>query len=497
MVGGVHLGIPIRLWAMCWLSSISSIMAFWVWSHRFNLTSRRLGLTGLGLVLMTIPVYTAAGLRWLSRRGLPYVVTAKGNAASPDSLRTFRPHLTWLCWVLVLLALGAAGVLHAFPLIIFWASVAAAICATPVAIHLSHRRRPAVVRAPRIVGAAAVVTLLAAGTVAVVVLLAPGGSHMLPPPACCRPRPGRGSAAWRRWGAVGAAQQSTSTAQRAADTVLADNSAGSSAGSGGESGNRQQHASRACEDTHGHGHGDAHADPDGHRHVDTDRDRDAHADADTHGYRHADTDGHGNGHADADTDGHRHAHADRDRDPHRDSHGHGDAHGHTHSHGQRVGRQGTQARQGGQEGQGAPAGRGHPCDRGGDRPGQGRQGRQGRRDHALQAAAGPAAARRRGHYRRWMQAQREHARRLTEDKDAFYLLPVLGNQQGTYAALDALDWENTPVTAATSEISRGRVETPDHPRPARPGRPGLPVRQPGHPPRTLRHDQKEQPLGHA
>ncbi len=58
-----------------------------------------------------------------------------------------------------------------------------------------------------------------------------------------------------------------------------------------------------------------------------------------------------------------------------------------------------------------------------------------------------------------MQTQREHARWLTEDKDAFYLLPVLGNQPGTYAALDALDWENTPVAAATSEISRGRAGT--------------------------------------
>jgi predicted transposase YbfD/YdcC len=58
-----------------------------------------------------------------------------------------------------------------------------------------------------------------------------------------------------------------------------------------------------------------------------------------------------------------------------------------------------------------------------------------------------------------MQTQREHARWLTEDKDAFYLLPVLGNQPGTYAALDALDWEDTPVAAATSEITRGRVET--------------------------------------
>ena len=58
-----------------------------------------------------------------------------------------------------------------------------------------------------------------------------------------------------------------------------------------------------------------------------------------------------------------------------------------------------------------------------------------------------------------MQTQREHARWLTEDKHARYLLPVLGNQPGLYAALDALDWENTPVAAATSDTARGRIET--------------------------------------
>ncbi len=58
-----------------------------------------------------------------------------------------------------------------------------------------------------------------------------------------------------------------------------------------------------------------------------------------------------------------------------------------------------------------------------------------------------------------MQAQREHARWLTEDKDAFYLVPVLGNQPGLYAQLDALAWEDTPVAAATTEVSRGRIET--------------------------------------
>jgi predicted transposase YbfD/YdcC len=58
-----------------------------------------------------------------------------------------------------------------------------------------------------------------------------------------------------------------------------------------------------------------------------------------------------------------------------------------------------------------------------------------------------------------MQTTRENARWLTEDKQAQYLLPVLGNQPGPYAALDALPWESTPVAAATSEISRGRTET--------------------------------------
>ncbi len=74
-----------------------------------------------------------------------------------------------------------------------------------------------------------------------------------------------------------------------------------------------------------------------------------------------------------------------------------------------------------------------------------------------------------------MQTTRENARWIVEDKHAQYLLPVLGNQPGMYAALDALDWENTPVAAATSQISRGRIETRTIrvlPAPAGPGFPG-------------------------
>jgi len=58
-----------------------------------------------------------------------------------------------------------------------------------------------------------------------------------------------------------------------------------------------------------------------------------------------------------------------------------------------------------------------------------------------------------------MQANRENALFLRKAKKARYLWPVKGNQPRLNAMLNALPWETTPVTAATSEISRGRIET--------------------------------------
>jgi predicted transposase YbfD/YdcC len=58
-----------------------------------------------------------------------------------------------------------------------------------------------------------------------------------------------------------------------------------------------------------------------------------------------------------------------------------------------------------------------------------------------------------------MQANRDNALFLRKVKRAHYAWPVLGNQPGLNAQLSALPWETTPVAAATSEISRGRIET--------------------------------------
>jgi predicted transposase YbfD/YdcC len=58
-----------------------------------------------------------------------------------------------------------------------------------------------------------------------------------------------------------------------------------------------------------------------------------------------------------------------------------------------------------------------------------------------------------------MQTTRANARFLREGKNAHYLFPVLGNQPSMFAALDDLDWHNTPVAAATIDTARGRIET--------------------------------------
>jgi predicted transposase YbfD/YdcC len=58
-----------------------------------------------------------------------------------------------------------------------------------------------------------------------------------------------------------------------------------------------------------------------------------------------------------------------------------------------------------------------------------------------------------------MQTTRDNARFVRAVKHAHYLWPVLGNQPGLYATLNALAWENAPVAAATVDTARGRIET--------------------------------------
>ena len=87
----------------------------------------------------------------------------------------------------------------------------------------------------------------------------------------------------------------------------------------------------------------------------------------------------------------------------------------------------NEARQGEREEEGALAGGGHPRHRAGHGPGQGRQGREGERGHALEAAAGNAAAARR-RCDRERDAGEPGKRRYAREVEA-RALPVAGARQ--------------------------------------------------------------------
>ena len=126
-------------WGALWGSSVGSTLVLFLWLRRFNLVEHERkdsGLIGMALMLMCIPVYTAAAIRRCTGRKLAYAVTAKGELTSPDNIRTFTPHLLWAALILVtLLATGASSATTPT----MWLLWSLAISLMPVAVFSTIR----------------------------------------------------------------------------------------------------------------------------------------------------------------------------------------------------------------------------------------------------------------------------------------------------------------------------------------------------------------------
>lgn len=128
------------LWAYSTLSSIS----LFFWLRKFNLTKHERkdwGLEGMSLLLMCIPVYVSAAWESISRKPLSYVVTAKGNLTSPDTIRTFNPHLFWVALNVVSLVFLLLFVTKPSGSSVFWTIEHILICMLPISIFAYGRLR--------------------------------------------------------------------------------------------------------------------------------------------------------------------------------------------------------------------------------------------------------------------------------------------------------------------------------------------------------------------
>jgi hypothetical protein len=119
-------------------------VGLYLWNRRHNVSPHEeagsSGLTGMLLSTLCAPIYVTSFLQAVLRKRAGFVVTPKGDSASPDRLLTFRTHLRWAVFYAALLAVAAVTG-HAHGFMWLWPSLNLALCLTPPAIWALQTRR--------------------------------------------------------------------------------------------------------------------------------------------------------------------------------------------------------------------------------------------------------------------------------------------------------------------------------------------------------------------
>nr|WP_223185280.1 cellulose synthase catalytic subunit [Streptomyces sp. CBMA152] len=143
------------VWLMLYSDAAALQIGLYLWNRRHNVSPHEPegsgGLAGMGMSALCAPIYLKSlGSALLRTRGR-FVVTPKGDEASPDRLWTFRIHLFWAA--VLVTSLGASVVYrHTHAAMRTWAVLALAIALAPVAVwslttlreRAAARRRAAV-----------------------------------------------------------------------------------------------------------------------------------------------------------------------------------------------------------------------------------------------------------------------------------------------------------------------------------------------------------------
>ncbi|MFE4549649.1 glycosyltransferase family 2 protein [Streptomyces sp. NPDC056785] len=150
-LGASGVNIDPTVWLMLYGNASALQIGLYVWNRRHNVSPHEPegsgGVAGMIMSALSAPVYARSLTDALLRRRSGFVVTPKGDSASPDTLfGTFRIHLFF---VVVFAGSIVAGLLlgHAHPAMITWACLALLITASPIAawrwtLRRTRRRPP-------------------------------------------------------------------------------------------------------------------------------------------------------------------------------------------------------------------------------------------------------------------------------------------------------------------------------------------------------------------
>jgi cellulose synthase/poly-beta-1,6-N-acetylglucosamine synthase-like glycosyltransferase len=135
-LGASGVNIDPAVWLMLYGNASALQIGLYVWNRRHNVSPHEPegsgGVAGMVMSALSAPLYAKALIDSVLRRKSKFVVTPKGDSASPDRwFGTFRYH-----WYFVLIFGGSitAGLTlgHAHPAMIIWATFALLITASPV-----------------------------------------------------------------------------------------------------------------------------------------------------------------------------------------------------------------------------------------------------------------------------------------------------------------------------------------------------------------------------
>ncbi|MEW2403244.1 cellulose synthase catalytic subunit [Streptomyces sp. NPDC046862] len=131
------------VWLMLYSDAAALQVGLYLWNRRHNVSPHEPegsgGLAGMAMSALSAPIYLRSLGAAMVRRPCRFVVTPKGDDASPDRLLTFRVHLFWAA-VLASSLIASAFLDHSHVALHTWAVLALVISLSPVTVWAWERR---------------------------------------------------------------------------------------------------------------------------------------------------------------------------------------------------------------------------------------------------------------------------------------------------------------------------------------------------------------------
>ncbi|WP_256788514.1 glycosyltransferase family 2 protein [Frankia sp. AvcI1] len=136
-LGSTGVVVHVSAWLALYIDVFAARLLLYFWLRRFNTSPHEeagsAGMSGIFVSVLCTPFYSTAFVGAIFRRKLGFVVTPKGDQASPDRLLTFRKHLFWAAWSAGSIA-AAAALGHLYPANMVWVSLSLVTCLLPIGL---------------------------------------------------------------------------------------------------------------------------------------------------------------------------------------------------------------------------------------------------------------------------------------------------------------------------------------------------------------------------